>query len=228
MVWTQERINLLIDLWMSGKSASTVAKELGNVSRNAVIGKVHRLGISNRDNTQKVSSLSNSASLKKELYDNSKIQVQVNRKSKQSKSSKKITILSAVKEKNTKISRTTVKRGTHTGKAYSKQSILESDPDASMEFKRLSLLELRDKHCRWPSGDPRDSNFSFCGCPTADGSPYCAYHSKIAYSQPSKSEAKQYISIENKSNSNNDDFQEGINIDTIKVTDQNTNSLNYA
>ena len=48
MVWNQERINLLIELWMSGKSASAVAKELGNVSRNAVIGKVHRLGVADR------------------------------------------------------------------------------------------------------------------------------------------------------------------------------------
>ena len=55
MSWTQERINVLVKLWLSGKSASAIAKELGNVTRNAVIGKVHRLGISNRDTVVKTS-----------------------------------------------------------------------------------------------------------------------------------------------------------------------------
>ena len=53
MTWTKERVSLLIDLWTSGKSASIVAKEIGSVSRNAVIGKIHRLGISNRIHIKK-------------------------------------------------------------------------------------------------------------------------------------------------------------------------------
>ncbi len=48
MSWTDERVELLKKMWTEGQSASQIAKELGGVTRNAVIGKVHRLGLSNR------------------------------------------------------------------------------------------------------------------------------------------------------------------------------------
>ena len=48
MSWTDDRVELLKKLWGEGQSASQIAKELGGVTRNAVIGKVHRLGLSNR------------------------------------------------------------------------------------------------------------------------------------------------------------------------------------
>ena len=45
MAWTDERIDLLKNLWEKGLTASQIAEELGEVSRNAVIGKAHRLGL---------------------------------------------------------------------------------------------------------------------------------------------------------------------------------------
>jgi GcrA cell cycle regulator len=48
MGWTDERVELLKKLWLDGLSASQIAKQLGGVTRNAVIGKVHRLGLSGR------------------------------------------------------------------------------------------------------------------------------------------------------------------------------------
>jgi GcrA cell cycle regulator len=48
MSWTDERVELLTKLWQEGLSASRIAAELGGVTRNAVIGKVHRLGLSGR------------------------------------------------------------------------------------------------------------------------------------------------------------------------------------
>jgi len=48
MGWTEERVALLKKLWLEGLSASQIAKQLGGVTRNAVIGKVHRLGLSGR------------------------------------------------------------------------------------------------------------------------------------------------------------------------------------
>ena len=47
-MWTDERVELLKKLWADGLSASQIANELGSVTRNAVIGKVHRLGLSGR------------------------------------------------------------------------------------------------------------------------------------------------------------------------------------
>ena len=46
MAWTDDRVEVLKKMWGEGKSASQIAKELGGVTRNAVIGKVHRLGLS--------------------------------------------------------------------------------------------------------------------------------------------------------------------------------------
>ena len=48
MAWTDERVELLKKLWAEGLSAAQIANKIGNVTRNAVIGKVHRLGLSGR------------------------------------------------------------------------------------------------------------------------------------------------------------------------------------
>src|ERR1700759_5331436 len=49
--WSDDRVSTLSKLWTDGLSAAQIAKQLGGVSRNAVIGKVHRLGISGRATT---------------------------------------------------------------------------------------------------------------------------------------------------------------------------------
>jgi GcrA cell cycle regulator len=48
MSWTDDRVSLLRRLWGEGRTAAEIAKELGGVTRNAVIGKAHRLKLSNR------------------------------------------------------------------------------------------------------------------------------------------------------------------------------------
>jgi GcrA cell cycle regulator len=55
MTWTDERVELLKRLWSEGMSASRIAAELGGISRNAVIGKVHRLGLSGRAKSPSIS-----------------------------------------------------------------------------------------------------------------------------------------------------------------------------
>jgi len=52
MAWTEDRVEVLTKLWAEGLSASQIAKQLGGVTRNAVIGKVHRLGLSGRGREQ--------------------------------------------------------------------------------------------------------------------------------------------------------------------------------
>ncbi|HDL16571.1 MAG TPA: GcrA cell cycle regulator, partial [Rhizobiales bacterium] len=53
MAWTDDRVELLKKLWAEGLSASQIAGQLGGVTRNAVIGKVHRLGLSGRATTSR-------------------------------------------------------------------------------------------------------------------------------------------------------------------------------
>ena len=59
--WTEERVAELKRLWMEGRSASQVARQLGGVSRNAVIGKVHRIGLAGRDRPTQPRALGGSA-----------------------------------------------------------------------------------------------------------------------------------------------------------------------
>src|ERR1700741_106941 len=56
MAWNDERVDLLKKLWADGLSASQIAGRLGGVTRNAVIGKVHRLGLSGRATTSRMKS----------------------------------------------------------------------------------------------------------------------------------------------------------------------------
>jgi GcrA cell cycle regulator len=56
MGWNDERVELLKKLWGEGLSASQIASRLGSVTRNAVIGKVHRLGLSGRATTSRMKS----------------------------------------------------------------------------------------------------------------------------------------------------------------------------
>ena len=56
MAWNDERVELLKKLWADGLSASQIAGRLGGVTRNAVIGKVHRLGLSGRATTSRMKS----------------------------------------------------------------------------------------------------------------------------------------------------------------------------
>ena len=63
LTWSHNRVEQLKKLWEAGLSASQIAAELGNVSRNAVIGKVHRLGLSGRGK-----SLSSAAPLRRKAH----------------------------------------------------------------------------------------------------------------------------------------------------------------
>ncbi|MEM8833558.1 MAG: GcrA family cell cycle regulator [Pseudomonadota bacterium] len=135
MGWTDDRVTLLKQLWGEGKTAAEIAKELGDgVTRNAVIGKAHRLKLSSRM---------------------SPIQQNV----KKTKSADKVAP-PAPRRSNKKIP-------IHLGK-------------------QLKMEELRENMCRWPNGDPQDENFSFCGCKTIEGSPYCQIHNDIAYQVTSR------------------------------------------
>jgi len=218
MSWSQERINQLVNLWMSGKSASVVAKEMGNVSRNAVIGKVHRLGIANRATDKKETSKGTSLTPK-----NSSVPKNTSRV----KSVKDISKYLRPAPDYIKIKPI---RKAHAPRGYSKCNILPHNPNANNK-KKVTLLELRDKSCRWPSGDPKMKDFSFCGCPTQENMPYCDYHAKVAYSNITKKDTKeQYIVANTKKinqKENQDNQSNDISIDMVTFQDNNNDDMQY-
>jgi len=153
MSWTDDRVELLRKLWAEGLSASQIAAELGGVTRNAVIGKVHRLGLSGR---AKSTSQSSAARQKRASSRSSGY----NRSGRSSRSNLPAT------------------SGSRAGDA-DKASALVDIPEPT--HLKLSLLKLTEQTCKWPVGDPQEEDFSFCGNNVREGAPYCEYHCRVAY-----------------------------------------------
>lgn len=161
-MWTDERVELLRKLWAEGLSASTIAAQLGGVSRNAVIGKVHRLKLSSRGRSTAAPA-------------------------RQKKAPAAASATKSVTRTTTVTRPVTVSVG-----ATALQVQFEAEPVARQYFRpqaevvvpisrRLKLVQLSERTCKWPNGDPLSEDFSFCGNDCADTGPYCGYHSRIAY-----------------------------------------------
>jgi len=167
MSWTDERVDLLKSLWGEGKTAAEIAKELGAVTRNAVIGKAHRLKLSNRV---------------------SPIQ----------QSQKKATPVKLPAE----------------AKAGAAQKEKEKEIIAASTGKKggVSMVELKERMCKWPIGDPRESGFYFCGGEGVPGLPYCPDHAKIAYQAASRNRILKAKDFEDtgKDKPRDDDLQDAV------------------
>ena len=151
MGWTEERVEMLKKLWADGLSASQIAAELGGITRNAVIGKVHRLGLSGR-----AKSPSSSAPRPRKPRAPGMLRV----------------------------SRSSIRGNTALAYDY----VVEPEPEL-IEIpieQRKNLLQLTEATCHWPVGDPGSPDFFFCGGDANEGSPYCNYHSRVAYQPASE------------------------------------------
>jgi GcrA cell cycle regulator len=151
MSWTDERVEMLKKLWADGLSASQIAAELGGITRNAVIGKVHRLGLSGR-----AKSASSSAPRPRKARAHSHM-LRVPRSSIRGN-----TALAHAYD-------------------YDIDPQPEFIDNIIPIGQRRTLLELTEETCRWPIGDPGSADFFFCGGQTITGLPYCGYHSRVAY-----------------------------------------------
>jgi GcrA cell cycle regulator len=149
MSWTDERVELLRKLWADGLSASQIAAELGGITRNAVIGKVHRLGLSGR-----AKSPSSSAPRPRKTRAHPHMM---------------------------RVSRPAMRGNTALAHAYEYDTEPELIDNVIPIGQRRTILELTEETCRWPIGDPGNSDFFFCGGQTLTGLPYCSYHSRVAY-----------------------------------------------
>jgi GcrA cell cycle regulator len=199
MSWTDERIERLKKMWHDGATASQIAEDLGGVSRNAVIGKAHRLGLEQRPSPVKA--------------------VEEKVKAKPAKPAPKAPVAAKPAASET----ATVKReegaaaqpfGTHPGAAnrpapspaemqyrsigpggFIRQGpgdqqapippapprrLVPAKPSPEVADK-TSLLDLNDRICKWPMGHPGEPDFHFCGAPSNPGFPYCVQHCGVAY-----------------------------------------------
>ena len=172
MNWTDERVEKLKKLWSEGLSASQIAAQLGGVSRNAVIGKVHRLNLPGRAKSGGT----------------------------QAAARPKRPAAAPTPRPSTLTARpATARPAARAADAALARDGIETDFDASAErlpvpantnsvvvpmSRRLELTQLTERTCKWPIGDPLNEDFHFCGNESPDNSPYCTYHQRLAY-QPS-------------------------------------------
>ncbi len=174
MSWTDERVELLKKLWMEGLSASQIANELGDgVTRNAVIGKVHRLKLSARAKPASAAPRPRSPS-----------RPTVRRASPSgggaTASMKRRVVNSAP------VLGATALKPDEDYAAEMEAELAEVHELFIPEGERLSLLELNEQTCKWPIGDPLNPDFHFCGRPPKDDHPYCEFHARRAYHQVDK------------------------------------------
>ena len=201
MSWTDERIATLKKMWEGGSTASQIAEELGGVSRNAVIGKAHRLGLKSRPSPVKANDKKKKAPAKKPAA---------------KPAAKKAAAKPAAKP----VAKPAAKPATPTANtsAVPSQPIPNPTPDLpkivsvgpggflrqgpgdqqapippapprrlvpakpSPEIAdKTSLLDLSEKVCRWPMGHPGEPDFHFCGEAVNPGYPYCVEHCGRAY-----------------------------------------------
>src|SRR5713226_6468542 len=151
MSWTDERVETLKKLWADGLSASQIAAELGGITRNAVIGKVHRLGLSGRAKAPS-SSAPRPRKARPPQFRTARPAMRGN---------------------------TALRTQPFYELDY--EPAPEPIENVIPIGQRCSLLELTDARCRWPIGDPSSADFFFCGGKPVTNLPYCAYHSRIAY-----------------------------------------------
>ena len=179
MAWTDDRVATLTKLWADGLSASQIAKQLGGVTRNAVIGKVHRLGLSGRAKPTKPQGAAKTAKPAKPV---AKAKSAARPKPAAPKTASKPAARPAATAK---------AKASPAPKTAAKANTLTVPTEAPTEAKPLAdgsyatILTLTERMCKWPIGDPSADEFRFCGRKTDPDEPYCTPHSMVAY-QPSR------------------------------------------
>ena len=189
MSWTEERIERLKKMWHDGATASQIADELGGVSRNAVIGKAHRLGLEQRPSPVKPGE-------EKEA-----------KKTAPAPASAPRARTEAVRSAPTPVpagQQTTAPQRPlpsemqyrsigpggfiRQGPGEQQAPIPPAPPRRLVPAKpspevadKTGLLELNDRICKWPIGHPGEPDFYFCGEPANPGFPYCVEHCGVAY-----------------------------------------------
>ena len=153
MGWTEERVELLKKLWAEGLSASQIAGRLGGVTRNAVIGKVHRLGLSGRATSSR-----SSAPRPRRTH----VPRQHRAPSLMFGTRGNVALKPTYEEE------------LELAPAPLKELVIPLN-------ERASILTLKETMCRWPIGDPGEPEFHFCGRKKCGTLPYCEHHARMAY-----------------------------------------------
>lgn len=195
MSWTDERIERLKNMWAKGATASQIADELGGVSRNAVIGKAHRLGLEQRPSPVKPGE---EKEVKKSAAPAAAAPKPAAPKAEAPKAAPATTAATpaapqaggAPQRSAPEMQYRSIGPGgfVRQGPGDQQAPIPPAPPRRLVPAKpspevadKTSLLDLNDRICKWPMGHPGEPDFYFCGEPANPGFPYCVQHCGVAY-----------------------------------------------
>lgn len=206
MSWTDERVETLKRMWAEGQSASQIAKELGGVTRNAVIGKVHRLGLSNRTESDEPAAVAPAPEAPPPRPEPRRAEpaAEPPRAAAPASTSRPVPEQPAAAPPAPEPApapaaepapapqppvfsprRPIVPAGQPLPPQPSANEIspeaLASVREVEKTSLKLSLMELTERTCKWPIGDPATEKFWFCGLPSQAGKPYCEAHVGVAF-----------------------------------------------
>lgn len=168
MSWTEERMQSLSELWTQGLSASQIASKLGGVTRNAVIGKAHRMGLQCRPSPIRTGGSSSRS----------------RRRAADRRAASKV------------LATTVVGQGVFQDVPYDNPDEIEiltpkvAEPTAFRSRLTGTQVSGDGPACAWPIGDPGDAGFHFCTDESAPGRPYCDAHCDQAYINREKAPAR--------------------------------------
>ena len=200
--WTDERIDRLKELWSQGKTASHIADELGGVSRNAVIGKAHRLGLQSRPSPVKPNEPAPKAKKARDKAEAPAPKAAAQAPAAPWEDDAKSAPAPARPPRETAappagapekaaepIVRSIGPGGfVRQGPSDQQAPIPPAPPRRLVPAKpspevadKTSLLDLNERICKWPIGHPGEPDFHFCGAQANPGFPYCVEHCGVAY-----------------------------------------------
>ncbi|HVU30151.1 MAG TPA: GcrA family cell cycle regulator [Sphingomicrobium sp.] len=198
MSWTEERIERLKKMWHDGATASQIADELGGVSRNAVIGKAHRLGLEQRPSPvkpgeEKEAKKSAPASTSAAASPRSTPKAEAPKAAPAAAApaaGPSTPASPAHRLSPQELQYRSIGPGgfIRQGPGEQQAPIPPAPPRRLVPAKpspevadKTSLLDLNDRICKWPIGHPGEPDFYFCGEPANPGFPYCVEHCGVAY-----------------------------------------------
>lgn len=199
MSWTDERIDTLRKMWEAGQTASQIADALGEVSRNAVIGKAHRLGLQSRPSPVRPNEpapvpvpASEPVAAVREPEETETEPDEAPEVMRSAPHARPLPL--SPFEIRRDADPQPVMRSVGPG-GFVRQSPGEQAPPATPAPPRrlvparpsaeiadkTGLLDLNDRICKWPLGHPGEPDFHFCGDKVNPGFPYCVAHCGHAY-----------------------------------------------
>ena len=192
MSWTEERIERLKKMWQEGSTASQIADELGGVSRNAVIGKAHRLGLEARPSPVKAGEEKEKPASAAPAPKAAPVERAAPKPATTAPAPAAAAPAAPARRPQSTDGMQYRSIGPggfiRQGPGEQQAPIPPAPPRRLVPAKpspevadKTSLLELNDRICKWPMGHPGEPDFHFCGSPANPGFPYCVDHCGVAY-----------------------------------------------